>query len=152
MKILGIDPGTATTGFAIIEKKGGKLAALDYGVITTPKSMTAAHRLLVISDDLTELIAQHQPKKLIIEKLFFTKNVTTGIAVAEARGVVLSVAAHHGLTITEFTPNQIKKVVTGNGAAKKPQVQKMVQQIYNLPELPKPDDAADALAIAFAGS
>jgi len=151
MKILGIDPGTATTGFAVIEKKAGRLIALDYGVITTPAGMDAAHRLLLISDDLTELIEQHQPKKLIIEKLFFTKNVTTGIAVAEARGVVLSIAAHHGLSITEFTPNHIKKAVTGSGAAKKPQVQKMVQQIYNLPELPQPDDAADALAIAFAG-
>lgn len=151
MKILGIDPGTATTGFAIIEKVGASVRAIDYGAITTPASMEAAHRLIVIADDLKSLIEQHQPRLLVIERLFFAKNQTTAMAVSEARGVVLFIAASYGLPIREITPPQVKQAITGYGNAKKPQVQQMVQQVFQLVKLPKPDDAADALAIAYAG-
>lgn len=152
MKILGIDPGTATTGFAIVEKHGNRIVALDYGVITTPASMERAHRLLVLADDLKSLIEKHAPRQLVIESLFFAKNQTTAMKVAEARGVILYIAAMYGLAVREITPPEVKQIVTGYGGAKKRQVQEMVQRIYQLAKIPKPDDAADALAIAYAGS
>jgi crossover junction endodeoxyribonuclease RuvC len=152
MKIIGIDPGTATTGFAVIEKLRGKITALDYGVITTPARMSPETRLQIIADDLAELLAQHKPKLAVVERLFFAKNQTTAIPVAEARGVVLLTLARHGIQISELTPPEVKLAVTGYGNAKKPQVQKMVQEIFQLAKIPKPDDAADALALAYAGS
>lgn len=152
MKIIGIDPGTATTGFAIIEKKNGQLRAIDFGVISTPAGLPAGQRLAELGADLAAILAQHRPDAAVIEKLFFTKNITTALPVAEARGIALFELWKAGLVPIELSPPQVKKAVTGSGAAGKKQVQEMVQRIFDLAELPKPDDAADALALAFAAS
>ena len=152
MKILGIDPGTATTGFGVVEKNSGKLNAIDYGVISTSKKLPMHLRLNIIFQDLTELIKHHQPDVIAVEKLFFVKNITTGISVGQARGVVLLTAAQADLDLHEYTPLQVKQSVTGYGQAKKRQVQEMVQKILKLDVLPTPDDAADALAIAICAS
>lgn len=152
MKILGIDPGTATIGFAVIEKSRGRYIAHDYGAITTPASMERAHRLIVLADDLKTIIEKQQPRVLVVESLFFAKNQTTAMKVAEARGVILLIAATYGLTIKEITPPEVKLAVTGYGNADKKQVQEMVKRIFGLAKIPKPDDAADALAIAYTGS
>ncbi|MFA6457855.1 MAG: crossover junction endodeoxyribonuclease RuvC [Patescibacteria group bacterium] len=152
MKILGIDPGTATMGFAVIEKITGKVEALDFGVITTQPRASAAERLLEISDNIAELLEIHRPDLVAVESLFFFKNQTTAFAVAQARGVVLASVARCGVPLTELTPLQVKMAVTGYGRADKKQIQKMVQQIFALESIPRPDDAADALAIAFAAS
>lgn len=152
MKIIGIDPGTATTGFAIIEKKNGKLRAIDFGVISTPAGLPAGQRLAELGADLAAILAQHRPDAAVIEKLFFTKNITTALPVAEARGIALFELWKAGLVPVELSPPQVKKAVTGSGTAGKKQVQEMVQRIFDLAELPKPDDAADALALAFAAS
>jgi crossover junction endodeoxyribonuclease RuvC len=149
MKILGIDPGTATTGFGVIEKRAGKLTSIDYGVISTKKSLPMHLRLNIIFQDLTELIKNHKPEVIAVEKLFFVKNITTGISVGQARGVVLLAAAQADLELIEFTPLQVKMSVTGYGQASKRQVQEMVAKILQLKTLPHPDDAADALAIAI---
>ncbi len=145
MKILGIDPGTGICGFGVIEGT----TALDYGVISTPPHTPLADRLEDIYNSLHEIIDQNQPDVMAIEKLFFKQNVTTGISVAEARGVCLLVAKQHNLPTFEYTPNQIKKGICGYGAAHKPQIQEMVRLHLNLEEIPKPDDAADALAVAI---
>lgn len=145
MKILGIDPGTGICGFGVIEET----TALDYGVIATPPHTPLADRLEDIYNSLHEIIDQNHPDVMAIEKLFFKQNVTTGISVAEARGVCLLVAKQHNLPTFEYTPNQIKKGICGYGAAHKPQVQEMVRLHLNLEEVPKPDDAADALAVAI---
>lgn len=152
MKILGIDPGTATTGFGVIEKIAGKVEALDFGVITTRPRVSAAERLLEISENITELLEIHRPELVAVESLFFFKNQTTAFAVAQARGVVLASVARFGVPLTELTPLQVKMAVTGYGRADKKQIQKMVQQIFSLEKIPQPDDAADALAVAFAAS
>lgn len=152
MKILGIDPGTATTGFGVVEKQAGKLAAIDYGVISTSKDLPMHLRLNIIFQDLTELINHHKPDAIAVEKLFFVKNITTGISVGQARGVVLLTAAQADLDLHEYTPLQVKQSVTGYGQASKKQVQEMVQKILKLDVLPTPDDAADALAIAICAS
>lgn len=152
MKILGIDPGTATTGFGVVEKKSGKLTAIDYGVISTSKSLAMHLRLNIIFQDLTEIIKHHRPDVIAVEKLFFVKNITTGISVGQARGVVLLTAAQADLDLHEYTPLQVKQSVTGYGQATKKQVQQMVQKILKLNALPTPDDAADALAIAICAS
>jgi crossover junction endodeoxyribonuclease RuvC len=149
MKILGIDPGIATTGFAFVEKTPGKLAALDYGVISTSKHLALPERLRELAADIHQLIKTHKPNVAAVESLFFFKNQKTAFAVAQARGVVLCTLAESGVMIKEITPLQVKQAITGYGRADKKQIQKMVQQIYNLPKLPQPDDAADALAIAF---
>ncbi len=149
MKILGIDPGTATTGFGVVEKKAGKLTAVDYGVISTSKDLPMHLRLNIIFQDLTELINHHKPDAIAVEKLFFVKNITTGISVGQARGVVLLTAAQADLDLFEYTPLQVKQSVTSYGQANKKQVQEMVQKILKLSTLPEPDDAADALAIAI---
>jgi crossover junction endodeoxyribonuclease RuvC len=151
MKIIGLDPGTATVGFAICEKQRGRLTALDYGVITTPKGLAAEKRLLMIAEDLDQILTEHQPELAIVEKLFFAKNQTTAMAVSQARGVLLLVLARHGVSVRELSPPQVKQAVTGSGNAKKPQVQRMVAKLYGLAEIPKPDDAADALALVYAG-
>lgn len=152
MIILGIDPGTATTGFGVVEKEKGKLSMVDYGVISTLAGVEMGKRLVMLADDLDQLIKAHKPDAIAVEKLYFATNVTTAMAVSQARGVILYLIASHGLVPREFTPLQIKSAVTGNGQAKKPQVQEMVMRLLKLDQLPQPDDAADALAIAIAGS
>lgn len=147
-KILGIDPGTGICGFGVIE--GHK--ALDYGVITTPPHTPLADRLEDIYNSLHEIIQQNHPDVMAIEKLFFKQNITTGISVAEARGVCLLVAKQCSLPIFEYAPNQVKLAIAGNGHADKKQVQEMVRLHFGMKTLVKPDDAADALAIAIVHS
>ncbi len=148
MRILGIDPGTGICGFGVIEGR----QALDFGVIATPPHTPLADRLEDIYNSLHEIIEQDHPDVMAIEKLFFKQNITTGISVAEARGVCLLVAKQCGLSTFEYSPNQIKKAITGYGQAHKPQVQEMVRLHLNLETVPKPDDAADALAVAIVHS
>lgn len=147
-RILGIDPGTGICGFGVIEGT----TAIDYGVITTPPHTPLADRLLDIYESLHEIINETHPDVVAIEKLFFKQNITTGISVAEARGVCLLVAKQHNLPTYEYSPNQIKKAICGYGQAHKPQVQEMVRVHLHLAEVPKPDDAADALAAAIVHS
>lgn len=152
MKILGIDPGTATTGFGLIKKDGPRLTQLDHGVISTSKDLAMPERLKILFDDLQEIIKLHKPDAVAVEKLFFTSNITTAMTVSQARGVVLLVAEQSGVAIFEYTPLQVKMAVSGYGKATKRQVQEMVKKILKLDVIPKPDDAADALAIAICHS
>lgn len=152
MKILGIDPGTATTGFGVIEKTKGKFVTIDYGVISTPKTLPMSNRLLILFNDIEEIIAKYRPELIAVEQLFFARNVTTALTVGQARGVILLAAQKADLSLKEFTPLQVKQSVTGYGQASKKQVQAMVQKILKLKDIPKPDDAADALAIAICAS
>jgi len=147
--ILGLDPGTATTGFGVIEEDRGKLEYIDCGYITTSKDKDPAQRLLIISESLEQIISQYKPELVAVESLFFAKNRATAIAVAQARGVILVGIAKHKLPILEYTPLQIKQTLTGYGRAEKKQMQKMVQSILKLREMPKVDDSADALAVAI---
>lgn len=151
MKILGIDPGFATLGFAILEKRSPQPHALTWGVIQTSPRLPHANRLAEISSDLTSLLSSQPVDLACVEELFFLNNITTGIPVAQARGVVLSILAQHNLPILEIKPSEVKLSICGNGRAEKSQVQKMTQTLLHLPSLPRPDDAADALAIALAG-
>lgn len=148
MRILGIDPGTGICGFGVIEGQ----TALDYGVIATPPHTPLPDRLEDIYNSLHEIIDQNHPDVMAIEKLFFKQNITTGISVAEARGVCLLVAKQCGLPIFEYSPNQIKNAICGYGMAHKPQMQEMVRVHLKLATVPKPDDAADALAVAIVHS
>ncbi len=148
MRILGIDPGTGICGFGVID---GTIA-LDYGVISTPPHTPLEVRLEDIYNSLHEIIKQDRPEVMAIEKLFFKQNITTGISVAEARGVCLLVAKQCNLPIYEYTPNQIKNAICGYGMAHKPQIQEMVRVHLKLANAPKPDDAADALAVAIVHS
>jgi len=152
MIILGIDPGTATTGYGILETKDRRLTLLEYGCILTQKNRPAAIRLLEIYQDLSKLIKKYRPQTIAVESVFFYNNVKTAIAVAQARGVVLLCAEQHKLTLREFTPLQIKNSLTGYGKAEKKQVQYMVMKLLGLKSIPKPDDAADALAVAICAS
>lgn len=153
MRILGIDPGIGICGFGLIETKSRADAkALDFGVVTTEIGAPLPRRLLELYDSMTEVFEATKPEVVSIEKLFFAKNVTTGIAVAEARGIVLLIAEQHGLPVYEYTPNEIKLTLTGYGAAKKPQMQEMVRIHLGLEKKPRPDDAADALAAAITHS
>lgn len=150
MKILGIDPGTGICGFGVIEiTKLNKPVARDFGVIATPPRTPLPDRLEDIYNSMHEIIKENQPDLISIEKLFFSKNITTGISVAEARGICLLVAKQKNLPIYEYTPNEIKKTLTGYGSAGKKQMQEMVKIQLGLPTVPKPDDAADALAAAI---
>lgn len=149
MRILGIDPGTGILGFGIIEIQGRKAQVVDAGVIRTPVKEDDAVRLLTIYEELTDIIASTKPSIMSVEKLFFARNVTTAMTVAQARGVVLLCGQQAGLTLFEYTPMQIKQAVTGYGRADKKQMQEMVRVLLNLKETPKPDDAADALAAAL---
>ncbi|MDD2694284.1 MAG: crossover junction endodeoxyribonuclease RuvC [Candidatus Gracilibacteria bacterium] len=149
MIILGLDPGTATVGFALLEKEDRILRVIEYGVIETKAGLSLSERLVQIGNDLKEVINTYHPTICGIEKLFFLRNVTNGIDVAHARGVMLHTLATSGIPIVEFTPLQVKQGIAGNGFAKKPQVQKALQMVLKLSEIPKPDDAADALAIAY---
>ena len=153
MKILGIDPGIGICGFGLIETTSRANAkALDYGVITTKIRAPLPSRLKELYGSLQEVFDTTKPDVVSVEKLFFSKNITTGIAVAEARGLVLLVAEQRGLQIFEYTPNEIKKTLTGYGSAKKGQIQEMVRVHLGLKDKPKPDDAADALAAAITHS
>jgi len=151
MIILGIDPGTATTGFGVVET-APRLTWVAHGTIDTPKNMQAKDRLLLLEQGLEGLIKSHKPELLCVERLFFFKNAKTALPVSEARGVILLTIARNKLLLQEFTPLQAKMAVTGYGKAQKQQVQRMVQQILGLKTLPRPDDAADALALAIAAS
>jgi crossover junction endodeoxyribonuclease RuvC len=149
MRILGIDPGTGILGFGIIELLKGKAQLVDAGVIRTPIHEDDSVRLLTIYEELTEIIADTKPAHMSVEKLFFARNVTTAMTVAQARGVVLLCGMQAKLLIAEYTPMQIKQAVTGYGKADKKQMQEMVRVLLSLSEIPKPDDAADALAAAL---
>ena len=147
---LGIDPGTATTGYGLVRlMPDGELVAVDYGVILTPKEATPSARLEMLYDDLNKILKKHKPESAAVEKLFFSKNVTTGIAVGQARGVVLLALQKAGMDIYEYSPNEVKQAVAGYGFAEKRQMQEMVRTLLQLEKIPKPDDAADALAVAI---
>lgn len=148
--VLGIDPGTATTGFGLVrDLQDGSLRMVEYGVITTPKEEAAHQRLKMLYHELKKLIRRHKPESVAVEKLFFQRNVSTAIAVGQARGVVMLAIAEASLDVAEYTPNEVKQAVVGYGSADKKQVQEMVRVLLSLPSIPKPDDAADALAIAI---
>ena len=149
MRILGIDPGIAIVGFGLIESNRGSVQMLQYGAVTTEAGLPLATRLVHIENDMTALIAQLKPDEIAVEELFFSKNITTGIAVAHGRGVILCTAERLGVPIFEYTPMQVKQAVAGYGLADKKQVMDMTKRLLNLKAVPKPDDAADALAIAI---
>ena len=149
MRIIGIDPGTGRLGFGVVDSKAGKLSLVDAGIITTPAHTPTPIRLEDIYTSLTQIIADTKPSMMAIEKLFFARNVTTAMSVAEARGVALLVGQQAGLMIEEYTPMQIKQSITGYGKADKKQMQEMVRLQLGLKTVPKPDDAADALAAAI---
>lgn len=150
--ILGVDPGIADTGFGLVEKgAGGKLSCLAYGSIKTPASLPLPQRLVILDKELERVIKKYQPQLAAVEQLFFTNNAKTAMIVGQARGVILLALKRGGLEILEFTPPQVKQAVSCTGRADKCQVQKMVAMLLGLKEVPRPDDAADALAIALAG-
>ena len=148
MKVLGIDPGTAALGYGIVERTGGRLREVDHGCLTTSADLPLPERLLAIHALVDELLALHEPDLMGVERLFFSRNVQTAMGVGQARGVVLLAAAQHGTPVREATPNEVKSAIAGYGAADKEQVARMVQLVLGMSELPRPDDAADALAIA----
>ena len=150
MIIMGLDPGLATMGFGVINLERGVYTVIDYGIVSTPKEDTLPVRLSKIEQGVTTLIETYKPSQISVEELFFSKNITTGISVAEARGVMLLTAVKLiGDEVYEYTPNQIKQAVTGYGGADKIQMQHMVQVLLRLKSVPRPDDAADALAVAI---
>lgn len=150
MLVLGIDPGTATTGYGLVqENQDGSLTAVGFGVITTEAGVEMPERLLALYRELTEILLLHRPQSGAVEKLFFQRNVTTAISVGQARGVALLALAQHEIPVSEYTPMEIKQAVAGYGGADKQQVQQMVRALLNLDEIPRPDDAADALAVAI---
>lgn len=149
MRILGIDPGIAIVGFGLIESNRGSVRMLQYGAVTTEAGLPLATRLVQIENDMTALIAQLKPDEIAVEELFFSKNITTGIAVAHGRGVILCTAERLGVPIFEYTPMQVKQAVAGYGLADKKQVMDMTKRLLKLKAVPRPDDAADALAIAI---
>ncbi len=147
--VLGIDPGTRKIGYGVIEETGGRLRHVSHGVIRTDPENSRQENLLELQTALINLAKHHKPQKIGLEKIFFSKNVRTAMGVSEARGVILLTAKELGVPLVEFTPLEVKQAVTGSGAADKKQVQKMVTFILRLEEEPRPDDAADALAIAI---
>ncbi|MDR1564801.1 MAG: crossover junction endodeoxyribonuclease RuvC [Oscillospiraceae bacterium] len=149
MKILGIDPGYAIVGFGVIESQNGRYRPLDYGAITTPAKAEFADRLEIIYDRLSELLTLHMPEAISLEQLFYVSNAKTVIGVAEARGVILLACKKHRVPVFEYTPLQVKQAVTGYGKAEKAQVQEMTRKLLCLKSVPKPDDTADALAMAI---
>ena len=152
MIILGIDPGVATIGFGLVRAERNRNQLLRYGVITTPPGIPLSNRLLQISNDMEELIHAFHPDEMAVEELFFTKNITTGIAVAHGRGVILLAAEKLGVPVFEYTPMQVKQAVVGYGKAEKRHVMLMTQRLLHMKEIPRPDDAADALALAICHS
>lgn len=149
MRILGIDPGYAIVGYGVIDYSGGKYQAVDYGAITTDANMPFPARLQYIYNELVALIIKNDPDEMAIERLYFQNNQKTAIAVAEARGVILLAAQMNNIPINEYTPLQVKSAVTGYGQAKKPQVMEMTRRLLKLEKVPRPDDTADALAMAI---
>ncbi len=149
MIILGIDPGLAIVGWGVVDYTANRFKTLAYGAIRTPAGQETPARLAAIHRELTAIIQTYKPTEMAVEELFFTKNITTGIRVAEARGVILMTGEEKGLTMAEYTPNQVKQAVVGYGNADKHQVISMVTRLLNLPAPPSPDDTADALAIAI---
>ncbi|AVX21478.1 Holliday junction endonuclease RuvC [Carboxydocella sporoproducens DSM 16521] len=149
MIILGVDPGTAITGYGVVEYLGNRFRPLAYSCIRTTPELDLPRRLLVIHQEITALIREFQPNQVAVEELFFNRNTTTALAVGQARGAVLLACAQAELPVFEYTPLQVKQAVVGYGRAEKQQVQAMVKAILNLPGVPKPDDVADALALAI---
>jgi len=149
MLVLGIDPGLALTGFAMVEERDSKLALQGVGCIRTPATLPAAERLQIIFSELTAVLEGHSIAAAAVEQLFFNTNVTTAIAVAQARGVILLTLAKQNIPVAEYTPLQVKQALTGFGRADKGQIQRMVQSMLGLKEVIRPDDAADAVAIAL---
>lgn len=149
MRILGIDPGTAITGFGVIDCEGDRFKFVDAGVIRTPKEQPMNERLLTVYDEVHELLAEFKPDVMSIELLFFARNVTTAMTVGQSRGIVMLAATQAKIPVFEYTPMQVKQAVTGYGKADKKQIQEMVKQLLKLDAIPKPDDAADGLAIAI---
>ncbi len=148
MIVLGIDPGTAALGYGVIEATRGRLREIDHGCLETSADLPLPDRLLAIHRVVDDLIALHEPAVVAVERLFFSRNAQTAMGVGQARGVVLLAAAQHGVPVREATPNEVKSAIAGYGAADKAQVQRMVQVVLGMTEPPRPDDAADALAIA----
>lgn len=149
MLVVGIDPGVATTGYGVVKDTREGVCLVDYGVVTTPPKMPLAERLLVLHQELEKIIQLHRPESAAVEKLFFQRNVTSAIAVGQARGVALLTLAENRIDVSEYTPLEVKQAVAGYGAADKKQVQQMVKALLGMDVIPKPDDAADALAIAI---
>ena len=149
MRILGVDPGYAITGYGVIDYIGNHFQVVDYGAVTTDAGTPMPDRLLHLSVEMSNIIVRHKPEMLAIEELFFSNNAKTAIAVGQGRGVAVLEAARAGLEVYEYTPNQVKQAVVGYGRAEKKQIQEMVRMILNLESVPKPDDTADALAIAI---
>ena len=149
MQILGIDPGYATTGFGVLQAERGQLRLLNYGTITTPAGPALSKRLVMLYDDMMKLLNTVKPDAVAVEELFWGHNVTTGIGVSHGRGVILLAIEQYGAPLFEYTPNQVKQAVVGYGKAEKRQVMEMTRRILHLEQIPKPDDAADALALAI---
>jgi crossover junction endodeoxyribonuclease RuvC len=149
MRILGIDPGTASTGFGVVEENAGELTAVAFGVIHTPAHTPMPERLLDLHRQLAQILSLHKPACAAVERLFFQKNVRTALAVGQARGVALMTLAQSGIPVAEYTPSEVKQAVASYGGAEKRQVQEMVKILLRLQAIPQPDDAADALAIAI---
>ncbi len=149
MRIIGIDPGTGILGFGVIDVEQSSMTLVDAGVIKTPVHQADSDRLETIFNELSEIIAECKPTVMSVEKLFFAQNVTTAMSVSQARGVVLLLGKQHKMELHEYTPQQIKQALTGYGKAEKAQIQEMVRTILKLKSIPKPDDAADALAAAI---
>lgn len=149
MIVLGIDPGTATTGYGLVRETPQGAELVTYGVILTPKTAPMSERLIQIYDRMQELLREHKPDTAAVEKLFFQKNVSTAMSVGQARGVILLALAQARIEVGEYTPNEVKHAVAGYGSADKPQMQQMVRTLLSLREIPRPDDAADALAVAI---
>lgn len=149
MIILGLDPGTARLGYGVLRKDGPRLAHLEHGCLETPKTMPQPERLLDLQRQLEEVIERHGPEAVGVEKLFFAKNAKTAMTVSEARGMILTAVQARKLRIFEHTPMQVKQAVVGYGAADKRQVQEMIRRLLGLKDIPRPDDAADALAVAY---
>lgn len=149
MRIIGIDPGIATTGYGVVQTDGQRSAALDFGCIATASDLPMPQRLERIYDELKFIVERYQPNVMAVEKLFFSKNSNSAMQVGEARGVVVLAGCHAGMHVYEYTPLQVKQAVVGYGKAEKLQVQQMVKMLLGLSKIPRPDDAADALAIAL---
>ena len=152
MRILGIDPGTAIVGYGLIDVQGNKLTAVDYGCITTPAHTPMEKRLEMLYKGMSQLLDEAKPDAVAVEELFFNRNITTAITVGQARGVILLSIAQRNLEFAEYTPLEVKQAVVGYGRAEKQQIQYMVTSLLKLKSVPKPDDAADALAIAICHS
>jgi crossover junction endodeoxyribonuclease RuvC len=150
MIVMGVDPGLAITGYGILEKKGNRVVSLDYdSIVTSAKTMSPAERLETNHIGIGELLDRYQPSHMAIEKLFFSRNVTSAMGVSEVRGVIILAAQQRSIPVSEYTPTQVKMAITGSGKADKLQMQEMIRRLLGLPEIPKPDDVADGLSVAL---